>query len=178
MPRESDTSVLHPILRSVLPELDGQLFRAGIPLQVYEAGRSPFRQAEFYAIGRGTGTPGKHVTRAKAWGSFHQFGLAVDYVFKIDGKWTWDEPTPGMWKQYQAIGESLGLRALPFETPHLEWPVALADLQAGRYPDGGDDAWRNWLEGWLEQWGSVARDVGGITHPAAPPLMIDRPAVA
>jgi len=178
MARESDRSVLHPVIRNLLPQLDQQLFAAGIPLQLYEAGRTPFRQAELYAVGRGTGTPGKHVTRAKAWGSFHQFLLAIDYVFKVDGNWTWDEPEAGMWKQYQAIGASLKLRALPFETPHLEFPWSLADLQTGKYPNGGDDAWRGWLDTQIELWGSRARDVGGITHPAAPPLAIERPAVA
>lgn len=178
MPRSTDTRNLHPVLRDVLHDLDARLFAANIPLQLYEAGRSPFRQAELYAIGRGTGTPGKHVTRARAWSSFHQWGMAADYVFKINGNWTWDEPTSGMWSEYQGIATGLGLRPLSFEKPHVEWPWPLSSLQAGKYPEGGDADWRDWLETQIESWGQEARVVGGITHPAAPPLLIDRPAVA
>jgi peptidoglycan LD-endopeptidase CwlK len=178
MARDSNTAILHPVIRYVIPSLNVRLEQAGIPLQCYEAGRSPFRQAELYAVGRGTGTPGKHVTRARAWESYHQFGLAVDYVFFVDNAWTWNEPEAGMWKQYQDIGATLGLRALSFEIPHLEFPAVLQLLQAGRYPDGGDDAWRYWLDTQIEQWGQEARLVGQITHPGAPPLAIDRPVAA
>lgn len=176
MPRDSDSSHLHPAIRSLLPELDARLFNAGIPLQFYEGARSPFRQAELYARGRGVGPIGKTATRARAWGSHHGFGLAWDYVFKVDGEWTWDEPEPGMWQAYQAIGNELHLRSLPFEKPHLELPIALAPLQAGMYPPGGDGSWRDWLDGQIELWGPESRIVGGITHPGAPPLHFDRPA--
>lgn len=178
MSRDSNSTTLHPAIRNLLPQLDQQLFAAGIPLQLYEACRTPFRQAELYAIGRDTGTPGKHVTRARAWESFHQFGCAVDYVFKVDGNWTWTEPTAGMWKQYQAIGQGLGLRALSFETPHLEFPAVLTSMQAWLYPVDGDTVWRDWLETQIEQWGQSPKFIGTIMHPAAPPLMIDRPALA
>jgi peptidoglycan LD-endopeptidase CwlK len=178
MPRDTDISHLHPSIRNLLPELDRQLAAAGIPLQLYEAARSPFRQAELYAVGRDTGTPGHHVTRAMAWSSFHQFGLAVDYVFKIDGNWSWPNADDPRWKTYQQIGTDLGLRSLSFETPHLEMPELLTSMQAGQYPDGGDDSWEQWLESQIELWGPTAKLVGSITHPGAPPLMVERPAVA
>lgn len=177
MPRDTDPSHLHPLIRNVLPELDRQLFQAGIELRLYEAGRSPDRQAALFAVGRDTGTPGKHVTRARAWESMHQYGLAVDYVFWQDGAWSWSEPSPGQWRAYQAIGASLGLRALSFEAPHLEWPTPLSSLQAGRYPAGGDASWRDWLDGMIEGWGAAAKVVGSLTHPGAPPLAIERPAL-
>ncbi len=122
--------------------------------------------------------PGRHVTRARAWESFHQYGLAVDYVFKVDDGWTWSEPDAGMWQRYQEIGTGLGLRALSFEIPHLELPAVLHLLQAGSFPAGGDDDWRRWLETQIEQWGQSARSVGAIIHPGAPLLTIDRPMVA
>lgn len=176
MPRDVDVSHLHPAIRNLLSELDARLFNAGIPLQLYEGARSPFRQAELYARGRGTGTPGKHVTKARAWASFHNHGLAVDYVFKVDGNWTWDEPERGQWQKYQAIADALGLRSLSFEKPHVEVATALAPLQAGMYPPGGDGSWRDWLDEAIETWGPTSRDVGGVMHPGAPPLAIERPA--
>lgn len=176
MPRDSDSSHLHPAIRSLLPELDARLFNAGIPLQLYEGARSPFRQAELYAKGRGNGTPGKTVTRARAWESAHQHGCAVDYVFKVSGVWTWAEPERGQWQKFQAIAEELGLRPLSFEKPHLEVATSIRSMQSGMWPPGGDGPWRDWLEGMIELWGQSARTIDGVIHPGAPPLAFDRPA--
>lgn len=170
MPRDSDPSHLHPLLRNFLGELDAELAGAGIPLALYEGARSPFRQVELFAKGRGVGEPGKTVTRARAWGSFHQFGMAVDYVFRDKNGWTWSEPKSGMWNEYTRIAHGIGLRTLSFEKPHAELPINLSDLQAGRFPVGGDESWERWLEQEIERWGSEARTVGSQVHPAAPPL--------
>jgi peptidoglycan LD-endopeptidase CwlK len=170
MPRDADPAHLHPLLRNFLAELDPALAKAGVPLALYEGARSPFRQVELFAKGRGVGTPGKTVTRARAWGSFHQYGCAVDYVFRINGAWTWDEPKPGMWGEYTQIASSIGLRSLSFERPHVELPLVLGDLQRGLFPPGGDDTWERWLEQEIERWGSEARTVGSQVHPGAPPL--------
>lgn len=170
MPRDNDPSHLHPLLRNFLHELDGELAAAGIPLALYEGARSPFRQVELYAKGRGVGEPGKTVTRARAWTSFHQFGMAVDYVFWNGKTWTWEESKPGMWAEYNRIARGIGLRPLSFERPHVELPISLSDLQAGRFPVGGDETWERWIEQEIERWGSQPRDVAGIMHPGAPPL--------
>lgn len=176
MPRDVDRSHLHPALREKCVALDSALAAKRIPLELYEGARSPFRQVELYARGRGTGETGRTVTRAKAWASLHQYGLAVDYVFRVDGAWSWDEPRVGMWEDYAGLAEAIGLRSLSFEKPHVELPVALSSLQRGMYPVGGDDTWNAWLETMIEQWGGHARTAGGIIHPAPPPLFIDRPA--
>lgn len=170
MPRENAREFLHPTFRGMVQELDRRLADAGIPIRPYEGARSPFRQAELYARGRNTGEPGKTVTRAKAWGSFHQFALAEDEVFFVDGKWSWSEPRAGMWEEFTAIARGIGLRTLSFERPHVEYPVSLAALQAGTYPRGGDETWERWLESQIEAWGHDARTIGDIVHPGAPPL--------
>lgn len=177
MPKDTDRSHIHPTLRDKTVALDSALAAKGIPLALYEGARTPQRQVELYAIGRGVGSPGRTVTRAKAWTSFHQFGCAVDYVFFVDGKWTWEEPTKGMWSEYAGIAAALGLRSLSFEIPHVELPLALTSLQRGIYPPGGDSSWHDWVEGQIENWGQEARTFGAIIHPAAPPLFIDRPAL-
>ena len=60
----------------------------GYPIQVFEGYRSPQRQDELFSQGRSR--PGAIVTRAKSWQSLHQYGLAADIAFMIDGKWSWE----------------------------------------------------------------------------------------
>lgn len=170
MPRISDTTALHSAFREIAQQLQDELNAAGIPLYPYETVRSPFRQAELYAIGRQTGVRGKTVTRAQPWQSFHQYGLAVDFVFHVDNKWSWNEPKYGMWKELTVRAEHLGLRSLSFEKPHVEFQYPLSKLTSGYFPTGGGDRWQSWFEEQVEQWGTHSRNVGGINHPAAPPL--------
>jgi peptidoglycan L-alanyl-D-glutamate endopeptidase CwlK len=97
---------------------------AGLPqLYIYEAHRTPQRQAELYAQGRTK--KGRKVTNAGPWQSMHQYRLAIDFVpLKAHAK------APGMYeaswgdsKNYakaQAIAKKHGLRHLSWETPHLE----------------------------------------------------------
>jgi peptidoglycan L-alanyl-D-glutamate endopeptidase CwlK len=47
------------------------------------------------------------VTNAKGWDSWHQYGLAVDIVFKDEkGNWTWNEKKD--WEGLGKIGEMFG----------------------------------------------------------------------
>lgn len=169
MPRNNDRACLHPLMRRAAAELDDQLFQAGIPLALYEGARSPFRQVELYARGRGVGARGKTVTRARAWESGHQWAVAGDWVFRINGVWTWDEPKPGMWNDFHRLARGVGLRPLSFEKPHVELPVSLADLQRGALRQG-DESWERWIEQEIERWGRDPHNVDGIIHPGAPPL--------
>lgn len=170
-------SLLHPTFRQRLVDLEGELARADIPLALYEGARTPFRQAELYA--RGRNIPGtKKVTNAKAWQSFHNYGLAADLVFYVDGKWTWVEPEQGQWKRYQEIAGSLGFVTLSFEMPHIQFPWRLEELRTGAFPPDGDQSWMEWLGHQIEVWGSFERDVAGAFHPPAPPPFdMDRPSI-
>ena len=54
----------------------------------------------------------RHVTRAKGFQSYHQFGLAADIAFKRNGKVVISERDPEVMKGYQLYGEvaeSVGL---------------------------------------------------------------------
>lgn len=162
--RLTDKTLLHPSFRERLKEVDARLVAESIPLYLFEGPRTPFRQAELYALGRTTPNT-KTVTKAPAWRSYHQFGLAADYVFKVNGQWTWDEPKHGMWLRYQQIAHEFGLDVLSFEKPHIQYPWPLNDLTRGIYPLNGDAGWTNWLGGQIEQWGTQVRN----GQPGAPP---------
>lgn len=81
--RQSDLGVLHPVVRDAVERVIAQLQAEQIPFQVFEAYRSPQRQRMLFAQGRTA--PGDIVTKARPWSSYHQFGLAVDFVLRIDG---------------------------------------------------------------------------------------------
>lgn len=175
MPRDNNPSHLHPLARDPILRLAWNLQNAAIPLALYEGWRSPERQAQLFVQGRGVGTPGRHVTRAGPWRSFHNHGFAADFVFFVDGKWTWNEPAPGLWRSFDELARGVGLHRLDFEQPHVELDgTHLSQLQAGVYPPG-DDGWRWNLEAAIERWGAQARTVDGLVFAGAPPMQCDRP---
>ncbi|MEG0343052.1 MAG: M15 family metallopeptidase, partial [Acinetobacter sp.] len=78
--------------------------RHGYEMVLLEGYRSPERQTR---LSGNTAT-----TLAKAYQSYHQFGLAADIAFKRDGKVVISERDPWAWKGYQLYGvvaESVGL---------------------------------------------------------------------
>lgn len=78
--------------------------RYNYELVLLEGYRSPERQSML--------SNNMNTTRAKAYQSYHQFGLAADIAFKKDGKVLISERDPWTWQAYQAYGEvaeSVGL---------------------------------------------------------------------
>ena len=154
--RRTDLDSLHPVMREATLYLLRKLEAEGIPLRLFESFRSPARQAWLYAQGRTRA--GAIVSNAKPWESYHQYGLAADFVLWIEGSWSWS--TAGVhtmyWKRLHKIGEEVGLEPLSWETPHLQVAgLALQDLKKGIFPDGGDDAWRDNLEAVAIGWDSA-----------------------
>jgi hypothetical protein len=155
--RETDLTQLHPSVRDAVVKVMAELGRENIPFRVFEAVRSPVRQRWLYAQGRSR--KGAKVTGADAWSSFHQYGLAVDFVLFVDGAWSWDDsgPRAAWWARLHEIGQKHGLRPLTNEKPHLEianWKMS--DLKAGRYPPGGDRSWADALSARIAAWGPGA----------------------
>lgn len=77
----------------------------GYEMAILEGYRSPQRQDML-------SQQGAHVTNAKAFQSYHQYGLAADCAFLRDGKLTISERDPWAMKGYELYGEvaeSLGL---------------------------------------------------------------------
>lgn len=77
----------------------------GYTMVLIEGYRTPERQNALAAIGA-------HVTRARAYQSYHQHGLAADSAFLSDGKIVISEKNPWAMRGYQLFGEvaeSVGL---------------------------------------------------------------------
>jgi|GEM_PF-2985908 Soluble lytic murein transglycosylase and related regulatory proteins (some contain LysM/invasin domains) len=160
--RSTDMSRLHPVFREKAQAVLDRLNAEGIPFRIFEGYRSPQRQQFLYSQGRTA--PGDIVTNAKPWSSYHQYGLAADFVLFIDGKWSWDTsgPRAACWDKLHAIGREVGLEPLSWEKPHLQLcGISIDDLRSGRYPDGGDDSWAEAMEEAISTWSG---------EPAAPPV--------
>lgn len=152
--RDTTLSHLHPAFRGRLEALLWDLGAQSLPFLLFEGFRSPVRQAYLYGKGR-TDKTGPRVTSAKAWASFHQYGLAADLVLFEDGKWSWD--TSGIrndwWRRMHQLARQRGLVPLAFERPHVELRGQLLEqLLLGYYPPGGDEAWTEHLCQEILEW--------------------------
>lgn len=90
---------------------------------IYEGFRSNERQAELYCLGRTL--PGRIVTNALPHQSFHNYGLAFDWVpLKINDKanrmYDCDWDNEEAYLVGRKCAEPFKLRGLSWETPHLE----------------------------------------------------------
>lgn len=170
--KERDLAQLHPQMRERVEQLVQQTEAAGLTFRIYEAFRTPERQQWLFAQGR-TRMDGGIVTKARAWESFHQFGLGVDLVLFGSGGWSWDDSgaRAAEWKRMRELAVQVGLRTLKWELPHAELPVSLADWNGGSLIASGDATWRDNLAVAAERW----RRAGGTGAPAL--VEAERPAL-
>lgn len=99
-----------------------EMIQTGILPLIYTGLRTMEEQAALYAIGRSK--PGKIVTKARPGESYHNYGLAFDWVpmkaapkvdlFQAD----WDDETA--FKLGERVGITFGLKAITWETGHLQ----------------------------------------------------------
>lgn len=145
--RISSPKDLHDEFRKRFGDLNADLANEGIALGTYETVRTPFRQAALYAQGRTA--PGPRVTKAQPFESAHQYGLAADMVFWLPpGRWSWAEPTKGLWSRYGVLASKHGLEQLSFEQPHVQlpsWRKIAADRT--RWTQWSRDQWDLWTAG-------------------------------
>jgi len=145
--RNFDPAALHPLFREKALELLDRLAAEGVPFRLFEGFRSAERQQYLYAQGRTR--PGPIVTKARPWASYHQYGLAGDFVIFEKGAWSWDARGVRMryWKRLQEAGKQLGLEPLSFEMPHLQLAgLRIEELAEGKFPPGGDASWLTTLK--------------------------------
>ncbi len=168
--RDQELSHLHPTFREKARALLQALAAESLPFRLFEAYRSPQRQQ--YLYGQGRSRPGNIVTRARPWTSYHQYGLAADLVLFEDDRWSWDDAgeRERWWRRLHELGRSVGLEPLSWETPHLQLVgLSVGDLQAGRYPPGGDLSWAEAMEGAILSWS------GTPPGPPVPTVLPERP---
>ncbi|MFB6804860.1 peptidoglycan-binding protein [Peribacillus butanolivorans] len=144
-------SGIHPVVKESALEMIKRAYKEGIFVQISAGYRSMEEQAKLYGQGRlGYSYKGKNysdlskpkVTNAQPGQSYHNYGLAIDYIIvSDDGKnaiWTVDSK----WKRVAAIGKDLGFQwggdwASYKDYPHLEMTggLSFSQLQAGKKPN-------------------------------------------
>lgn len=142
--RNRDPELLHPLVREAAQEILRKCEKEELSFRIFEGYRTPERQKRLYNTVREVRGKKFRVTRARAWRSLHQYGVAVDFVLWIDNKWSWS--TRGecaqMWKKLHEIGAKCGLEPLSFEKPHMQVRgVTLKQLVRGEFPPEGDESW-------------------------------------
>lgn len=176
--RDSDISRLHPAIRQKVAAIQKQLQSEKIPFEVFEAFRTPERQAVLFAKGRTT--EGPKVTWVGPWGSIHQYGLAVDFVLRINEKWSWDDsgPEAKFWERMHELAKENGMTPLfnnkgqLIEKPHIQLIGASATaMRKGIYPEGGDEIWAEHLSNLIDNWdGPNVAPTKPESAPERPPL--------
>jgi peptidoglycan L-alanyl-D-glutamate endopeptidase CwlK len=75
---------LHPIIRTDALYIYNEILAAGIGVRFTDTLRTFAEQDALYALGRSK--KGKIVTHAKGGGSYHNYGLAIDFCLLINNK--------------------------------------------------------------------------------------------
>lgn len=100
-----DLKDLRPEVAALARKFLAAARKQGIELLVTCTYRSPEDQAALYNQGRTR--PGRIVTNARPWKSWHQYRVAFDVVPIVSGKPTWSNKK--LWQKIGEIGESVGL---------------------------------------------------------------------
>ncbi len=112
-----DMSLIYPVFAGLVKAAIYECNAEGYKIEVFEGFRGPERQAYLYEAGRTRRGP--IVTKATAWQSAHQLGLAVDVAAKDEhGEWTWSFPAGAVGQIFARHGmQSLA----PFEQAHFQY---------------------------------------------------------
>lgn len=135
---------VHPGLALKIQILLRSCQKRGLSVMVFEGYRHPKRQDELFAKGG--------VTRARGGRSWHNYGLAVDVVFKdASGNPSWNARHD--WKALGRLGKSLGLTwggdfTSIKDLAHFEWHPGLNLNRAQKIAERGT---------WKDVWGSVGK---------------------
>lgn len=115
-----------------------------VDVLVYCTLRTAEEQAALYRIGRET--PGKKVTNAAAWQSWHQYGRAVDAVPMLHGKPQWKYSVES--RLWQVFSEQAAMAGLEWaglwkgfvEFVHVQNPGGMTLAEAYKLAQGVTDA--------------------------------------
>ncbi|MDK3075639.1 glycosyl hydrolase 108 family protein [Sedimentitalea sp. JM2-8] len=104
--------------------------------------------------------------------------MAVDFVLKIDEKWSWDDKgaRATFWDRMHELAKENGMTPLVnkegqlIEKPHIQLVGASAtEMRNGIYPEGGDEVWAEHLGDLIDNW------EGPGAAPPKPDLAPERP---
>jgi len=144
--RSTDLDLLHPAMRVAATRLLAATQARGVKFIIWEAYRHPERQDYLYKtkVKMRNGKMRRR-TRAKSWTSYHQYGIACDFVLDMPGCGHWANKTEeqkAWWKIMHEEGAKLGLRPLSSEKPHMQMVgLSIKQLRASNWPPGGDYAY-------------------------------------
>ena len=126
---------LHPRVREKCIAYQKACGAAGIDIIITSTLRDAESQNALYAQGRTA--PGKIVTRVKGGYSFHNFGVAFDFVPIVNGKAVWNDND--LWAKCGSIGRAVGLEwggdwRTFVDKPHMQdtGGFKIADYLAGK----------------------------------------------
>ncbi|WP_424767613.1 M15 family metallopeptidase [Paenibacillus sp. sgz302251] len=137
---------LHPSVFAKQTELIAQTKKADITILITDGFRSNAEQDAIYAKGRTTG--GSIVTQVRGGGSYHNYGLAIDFALRTkEGEVVWDMEYDGNgnghadWMEVVEIAKRLGFSwggdwdDFP-DYPHLQmdFGYSIRELQRGQRP--------------------------------------------
>lgn len=134
--------LLHPALREEAGKIYADIcaaMPAGVVCRITHTLRTFAEQDALYQLGRSK--PGKVVTNAKGGQSYHNFGLAVDFVLLVNGQVSWaiDKNWLAVISIFESYGWESGHHWKFKDSPHVQkiFGKTTAQLLATgkQYPD-------------------------------------------
>ena len=134
--------LLHPALRDEAGKIYADIcaaMPAGVVCRFTHTLRTNAEQDALYAIGRTK--PGNVVTNAKGGQSYHNYGLAIDFVMLVNGQvsWTVDKNWAAVIAIFESYGWESGHRWKFKDSPHVQKTFGKTTAQllatGKQYPD-------------------------------------------
>ena len=102
--QKQGVDMLYPDLKDKVLALQNVMAEKKMPVKIFQTWRSAKEQDDKYQQGRSK--PGKIITNARGYQSYHQYGLAADIIFERYG---WNPPSLAWWFELGKEGKKLGL---------------------------------------------------------------------
>lgn len=151
---------LHQVFAGQVSALLEACKKKGLRFKLFEAYRTPQRQAHLFAQGRSR--PGSIVTNAEAWRSIHNYGLAADLILDIPATDPWETGSVNgvnymtHWERMRKLAKTCGLNILSWDLPHVEMSgTSWRALAKGELPPGGGPDWADNLERMIREFGDA-----------------------